>query len=460
MKRTLSYLSVFGIGVIVCGAGLKAFSGVNTGPFFTNDSGDKQAVLAALNTSPSPVKHFTGDSVVADAAAKLEPAVVTVHTVGKAVPQMASSPFGSDPMFRQFFGGGEDQAPSVAPQGAGSGVIISPDGYILTNNHVVQNTETVTVNVGDKGYTAKVVGSDPMTDIAVVKIDTKGVKLPTAELGDSDALRIGDWAIAIGNPLDIGTTVTLGIVSAVNRKGLSAEGHSLNSVIQTDAAINPGNSGGALANINGQVVGINEAIYSPTGSYVGIGFAIPINAAKKIAYEPIKDGKIVRPYLGVAYAPLKGYPPQARKQMGITVDGDDGVIVEQVRRGSPAAAAGLQTYDVILEANRKKVNDTDALNNIIQGLKVGDTLSLLISRDGQTQIVAVTLKERPQNYDMTQQRQQVAPQQEAAGPGPGSAKPLLGKLTEGGEKRAAANRCGPFYFAIGYNIGTCAILLN
>ncbi|BDI31266.1 peptidase S1 [Capsulimonas corticalis] len=411
MKKTLSYLSVFGIGVIVCGVGLKAVSGVNTGPFFTNDSGNKQAVLASLNTTPSPIKHFTGDSVVADAAAKLEPAVVTVHTIGRAV-QQSNNPFSADPMFRQFFGdqgGQSDQAPAEAPRGAGSGVIISPDGYILTNNHVVQDTTQVTVNVGDKGYTAKVVGSDSLTDIAVVKIDPKGVKLPTADLGDSDSMRIGDWAIAIGNPLNIGTTVTLGIVSAVNRKGLSAEGHSLNSVIQTDAAINPGNSGGALANINGQVIGINEAIYSPTGSYVGIGFAIPINAAKKIAYQLIKDGKIVRPYLGVSYAPLKEFPAQARQQMGITVDGDDGVIVQQVRRGSPAAAAGLQTYDVILQANRQKINDTDSLNNIIQGLKVGDTLALLISRDGQTQIVTVTLKERPQDYGQRPTTQQVVP---------------------------------------------------
>jgi len=219
MKKNLSYLSVFGIGVVACGLGLQAVSGVaNKGPFFTNDTGNKQAVLAALNTSPSPVRHFTGDSVVADAAAKLEPAVVTVHTVGKVVPQETNNPFGNDPMFRQFFGGPQQMQPS---KGAGSGVIISPDGYILTNNHVVQDTATVTVKVGEKSYDAKVVGSDSMTDIAVVKIDSKGAKLPTAELGDSDALRIGDWAIAIGNPLDIGTTVTLGIVSALNRDKLA-----------------------------------------------------------------------------------------------------------------------------------------------------------------------------------------------------------------------------------------------
>ena len=283
-------------------------------------------------------------------------------------------------------------------RGAGSGVIISQDGYVLTNNHVVANTSKVTVNVGDKGYDARVIGTDPMTDIAVVKINTGGAKLTPAELGNSDDLRVGDWAIAVGNPLDIGTTVTLGIVSAVNRTGLAAEGHSLNSVIQTDAAINPGNSGGALADINGRVVGINEAIYSPTGSYVGIGFAIPINSARKIAAELIQDGKIVRPYLGVSYAPLKQFPPDARAQMGVTVQGDGGVVVQQVYPGSPAAQAGLKTYDVILEANRQPLTGQDTLNQIIQKGKIGDTLTLLVSRNGHNVILPVTLRERPNTF--------------------------------------------------------------
>jgi S1-C subfamily serine protease len=294
----------------------------------------------------------------------------------------------------------------MKPHGAGSGIIISPDGYILTNNHVVENTESVEVTTDDgKTYTAKVVGTDPVTDIAVCKVDTKGVKLPVAQLGNSDAIRIGDWAIAVGNPLDIGTTVTLGIISATNRKDLQAEGHNLRPVIQTDAAINPGNSGGALADINGQVIGINEAIYSPTGSYVGIGFAIPINAAKKIAAELIEDGHISWPYLGISYTPLKSFDAQARQEMGITLKGDEGVIVAQVSPNSPAEAAGLQRYDVIEEANRQKVDDTDALNNIIQQLKVGDSLVLVVSRAGHDTIVNVKLKERPANFGESQQQQ-------------------------------------------------------
>ena len=408
MKKVSSYIAVFAVGVAVCAVGLKTLGDPAT---FFSGAPSKQAVLASLDTTPPALKHFTGDTVVADAAAKVDQAVVTVHTVGKAVEQQQNNPFGDDPIFRRFFGNGGGA--QVTPRGAGSGVIISSDGYILTNNHVVENTQTVTVNVGDKGYDAKVIGTDPVTDIAVVKIDTKGVKLPVAQLGNSDDLRIGDWAIAVGNPLDIGTTVTLGIISAVNRTGLNADGgHALNSVIQTDAAINPGNSGGALANINGQVIGINEAIYSPTGSYVGIGFAIPINSAKKIAAELIRDGKIVRPYLGVSYAPLKGFPAQARRQMGITLDTDNGVLIQQVYPGSPAADAGLKTYDVILEANRQPITDQDSLNNIIKTLKVGDALVLKVSRNGTDRIVNVTLRERPASFGETPPQDQEQPQQE------------------------------------------------
>ena len=345
------------------------------------------------------------------AAAKLEPAVVDVHTLGRAE-EPSGNPFFGDPFFRQFFGaprgggeeGGGGSSERTVPKGAGSGVIISPDGYILTNNHVVADTAKVTVKVGDRGYDATVVGADPTTDIAVVKIDPKGAKLTVAELGNSEDVHVGDWAIAIGNPLDIGTTVTLGIISAVNRSGLSAEGHPLQSVIQTDAAINPGNSGGALANAQGQLIGINEAIASPTGAYVGIGFAIPINSARKIAAELIKSGKISRPYLGVAYQPLKAVPPDARAQIGIQVKGDDGVVVEQVYPNSPAEAAGLQVYDVILEANRQKIKDTDALNKMVQDSKVGDKITMLISRNGANQLITATLKERPSNFGTAPER--------------------------------------------------------
>ena len=407
MKKTLSYTAAFGIGFVMCGFALKAMYGLENASILPNASQSKQAVLASLNTTPVPLKHSVGDSVVADAAAKVEPAIVDVHTVSKTMVSM--NPFGNDPFFRQFGFGGQAQ-PQIQ-RGAGSGIIISNDGYILTNEHVVAGAQQVEITVGDnKKYPAKVIGTDHMTDIAVCKIDTKGVKLPVADLGDSDSVRIGDWALAIGNPLDIGTTVTLGIVSAKDRKNMSAEGHPLNSVIQTDAAINPGNSGGALANINGQVIGINEAIVSPTGSYVGIGFAIPINAARKIAAQLIENGKIIRPYLGVAFEPLKMLSTADREQIGVNVKGDDGAIITQVYPGSPAESAGLQQYDVVLEANREKVTDADDLNSMIQKLKVGDKLVLLISRNGDQQLVSVTLKQRPDAFGERQQQQQQQPQ--------------------------------------------------
>ena len=420
MKKAFTYPAVLVTGAVVGALALKTF-GDPSALLPGADRQSKQAVLASLSIVP-PVTRSGDPNPVAAAAAKLEPAVVSIHTVGKIMQASAGeggSPFGDDPIFRRFFGmpgGPQGGAPGggEATRGAGSGVIISPDGYVLTNNHVVENTSKVTVNVGDKGYDARVIGTDPMTDIAVVKINTGGTRLTPAQLGNSDDLRVGDWAIAVGNPLDVGTTVTLGIISATNRTGLAAENHPLNSVIQTDAAINPGNSGGALADINGRVIGINEAIYSPTGSYVGIGFAIPINSARKIATDLIKDGQVVRPYLGVAYKSLKAFPPDARAQMGISLQGDNGVVVSGVAPGSPAAQAGLKTYDVILEANRQPLTSEDALNKLIQGQRVGSTVVLLVSHNGQNRIVSVTLKQRPNSFDenfgQSQQPQDEQPQ--------------------------------------------------
>ena len=398
MKRTSSYLAVFAVGVAASAIGLKTFG--DPADLFAGNTPSKQAVLTALDTTPPALKHFTGDTVVADAAAKVDAAVVTVHTVGKLTAQ--NDPSGGDPIFRRFFGGQAQQ--QEAPRGAGSGIIISPDGYILTNNHVIVDTSKLTVNVGDKSggpgkaYDAHVVGADPVTDIAVVKIDTNGVKLPVAQLGNSDDVRIGDWAIAVGNPLNVGTTVTLGIISALNRTGQSAEGQTILPAIQTDAAINPGNSGGALANINGQVIGINEAILSPSGTYSGIGFAIPINRAKQIAAELIRNGKASHPYLGVGYQPVSTLTSDDRAQTGIPASLTDGVYVQRVYPNSPAAQAGLHKYDVITQANGQPISDNDALSNLIQSLKVGQTLTLRVLRDGTVRTMTATLRERPTSY--------------------------------------------------------------
>ncbi len=412
MKKASSYAAIFAVGVASCAIGLKTFGD----PLFNTTTASKQAVLTALDTTPPALKHFTGDTVVADAAAKVDAAVVTVHTVGK---QVAQSNAGGDPIFRMFGGGGApvQREPS---RGAGSGIIISPDGYILTNNHVVADTSKLTVNVGDKGkaYDAHVVGTDPITDIAVVKIDTAGVKLPVAQLGNSDNIRIGDWAIAVGNPLDVGTTVTLGIISALNRSGQSAEGQSILPAIQTDAAINPGNSGGALANIDGQVIGINEAILSPSGTYSGIGFAIPINRAKQIAAEIIRTGQATHPYLGVKYGDITALTEDDRAQVGIPADLEQGVYINRVYPRTPAAAAGLHLYDVITAANGQPIMDENTLGNLIQGLPIGSTLTLRVIRDGAPRTISVTLRERPATFGQPQpgNPQQGGPQQQPFSP--------------------------------------------
>ena len=401
MKKASTYVVAFAVGAAACAVGLKTF-----GDPMPSSSASTQAVLASLTTTP--MHRATGDSAVADAAAKVDGAVVTVHTLGKAI----ESPFGGDPIMRRF---GLDGGAQEAPRGAGSGVIISPDGYILTNNHVVVNTQKLTVKVGGdrgKSYDARLIGADPFTDIAVVKIDTNGVRLPVAQLGNSDDVRIGDWAIAVGNPLDVGTTVTLGIISALNRSGQSAEGTAILPAIQTDAAINPGNSGGALANINGQVIGINEAILSPSGVSSGIGFAIPINRAKQIAAELIKNGKASHPYLGVGYKPISALSADDRAQVGIAADLNQGVYIQRISPGSPAAQVGLHRYDVITQANGQPIVDEDSLNNLIQAQRVGSTLTLRIMRDGQPRTVTATLRERPATFSQDMRQPQQDPNQQ------------------------------------------------
>jgi serine protease Do len=249
-----------------------------------------------------------------------------------------------------------------------------------------------------------VVGRDALSDLAVLKI-AQAHDLPAATLGDSDHLRVGDWALAVGNPLGFNSTVTLGIISALNRRGFQVENDELDHVIQTDAAINPGNSGGALANISGEVIGINTAIASSTGASVGIGFAIPIDSAKRIIKQLVTSGRVVRPYLGVAFSPIDGIDSSSLPT-GITLpsDGLGALIVNRqgvgsaITIGSPAAKAGLKDFDVIRAVDGRPVDDVDNVKEWVQAHGVGDIVRLQIWRRGRTLDVPVTLETMPESY--------------------------------------------------------------
>jgi len=300
----------------------------------------------------------------------------------------------ADPFFRQFFG---DQFGNIFPnipdeqrsEGLGSGVIVSPEGYILTNNHVVDGATDLQVMLSDRReFKARLIGRDEKTDIAVVKIDASN--LPTITIGDSDKVEVGDYALAVGNPFGVGQTVTLGIVSATRRNNLGLEGPgAYEDFIQTDAAINPGNSGGALVNDRGELIGINTAIISRGSSgNQGIGFAVPVNLARNVMDQIIKTGKVRRARLGI-------YPQDVTtaiaKQFG--VKSNAGALVGEVEANSPAANAGLKTGDIILDVNGKQVYDASQLRNMISSMQPGTQVNLKIWRDNAERTLPVTLGE-------------------------------------------------------------------
>jgi serine protease Do len=321
------------------------------------------------------------------------PAVVSI-TIEKVITRPgvgdSNSPFGED-FLRRFFGGELPQRRSpqrYLERGQGSGFLISSDGYILTNNHVVGNVDRMTVVLQD-GRTfkdAKVIGTDPATEVALIKIE--GDNFPLVPLGDSDRLAVGDWVLAIGNPFGLTETVTAGIVSAVGRSNVGIAAYE--SFIQTDAAINPGNSGGPLIDLTGQAVGINTAIVSESGGYMGIGFAIPINMARRVAEQLRETGKVVRGYLG-----LYGQDVTPEIAQLLNLPEPRGILIAQVEPGSPAAQAGLQRGDVILAMNGKPIESYDMFRNEIAGLPPGTTVQLTVSRDNKTLERSVTLGERP-----------------------------------------------------------------
>ncbi len=288
------------------------------------------------------------------------------------------SPFDDFFSIEDFFGGGNFMNPFYKQQGSGSGVVISDDGYIVTNNHVVGFADEIIVTLNDgRTFTAEKIGTDPSTDLAVIKIEAAG--LQTLQLADSDQARIGEWVLAVGNPFDyLTSTVTAGIISAKGRDiDIIKENKSIEEFIQTDAAINPGNSGGPLLNMRGEIVGINTAIATPTGTYAGYSFAIPSNLMKRIVDEIIENGDIERANLGVA-----GYDIDQDFVKEYNLDIEEGFYVAQVENGSAAQFAGIIEGDVITEVDGRKVKNFEELKEALKFSKVGDTVKIKVVRDG------------------------------------------------------------------------------
>jgi serine protease Do len=335
-----------------------------------------------------PVERAGAVLSYADVVSGVAPAVVTVRSqrVARAPRQF---PFFNDPFFREFFGdrfGGAPAPRQRIQRALGSGVIITKDGYILTNHHVIDGAEEIRIELANnRGYDAKVIGDDPRSDLAVLKIAAND--LPMLTLGDSDRVRVGDVVLAVGNPLGIGQTVTAGIISAKGRATGLSDG-SFESFLQTDAPINQGNSGGALVSTAGELVGINSQIVSPTGGNIGIGFAIPANMARSVAEQLIKSGRVRRGYLGVTAQPITS---DMAENLGLK--DVRGVIVNNVERGSPAERAGLKQGDVITVINGNQIEDGNSLRNIIATAGPGAEVTITVLRDGREQQLRATLDE-------------------------------------------------------------------
>ena len=354
---------------------ISAAAGIHRGrqsaqPFFT----------VAAASGPDSGVPFNGS--FAPIVKKVIPSVVNISSTH--IVQTPLNPLFEDPFFKRFFGG----VPRKEKEHSlGSGVVMSPDGYVLTNSHVVEGGTDIEVSFGDQAQIpARIVGTDPRTDLAVIKLDRSG--LTPLPLADSSEVQVGDIALAIGDPFGIGRTVTMGIVSATSRGNLGIE--SEEDFIQTDAAINPGNSGGALINARGELIGINTAILSPTGGNLGIGFAVPSNMARFAMEQISKSGRVIRGYLGVVIQPLT---TDLAKQFGF--NGTNGALIREVEAGSPAEQAGLKQGYIVTAINGKPVTDSRNLQLAISQMAPGSTVNLSVFNDGRQQQVSVKLAEEP-----------------------------------------------------------------
>jgi serine protease Do len=377
-------IASFTAGALVMGG---FWMGVENSSYFTEP---QETSAPASTVTSSSIKQTLLQSqennVIAEMVETNGPAVVKIETESNSQAPLTQR----DLFFRQFFG---DSIPypqgEQNRQGLGSGFIISQDGYILTNHHVIDGADSIKVNVigAEERYDAQVIGVDPELDIAVLKISAAS-DLTVLKLGDSDNIQVGDWSIAIGNPYGLDHTVTVGVISAKGRPLNIGQAHFKN-LLQTDASINPGNSGGPLLNLRGEVIGINTAINAEAQ---GIGFAIPINTVQDVLEDLIEKGKVSRPWLGVS---IQNMTPELAKYFDLDIE--DGVVVGYVVESSPAARAGIQQGDVIVELNKERVENSEQFINEISEKEVGEQVDLLVIRGGQFQTLSVNIAEKKYN---------------------------------------------------------------